>query len=434
MPYILNKTNGVPIATVQDASLDRTTDLVFLGKNYAGYGEVQNENFLKLLENFANTTPPLKRIDGQIWFDSRNKNLNVFDGRFWKSVANLEVATTDQNPSVLNRNPVTGDLWFNTDTSQLNIFDGTEFAIIGPPVGADIRAQWKGDFEYDTESLNLPIYNIKAVIGSGEEVVAIVSNETYTMPDYDLSDVSPSYPVRTEDFTRIVKGITLAGTVATTSSGFSYASSRKELTGLEESLYFWGTAAESLYSLKSTTASFSSGLTYTIWPGSTNERFYVPFMSKDTAESICFADSGVEYEPFSGVLHTIASSARYADLAERYHADAYYEPGTVLVIGGSAEVTMCHLHGDVKVAGIVSKNPAYRMNEAAGSDETHPLIALKGRVPCKVIGPIAKGDLLVTSSYPGYAEKATDNDSPNAIIGKALENFEGSKGTIEVKV
>jgi hypothetical protein len=142
----------------------------------------------------------------------------------------------------------------------------------------------------------------------------------------------------------------------------------------------------------------------------------------------------MQYQPSTGRLYTVATSALYADIAERYEADSYYEPGTVLVIGGPKEVTICHSHGDIKVAGIVSQNPAYRMNDEAGTDETHPHIALKGRVPCKVIGPVKKGDLLVTSSYPGYAERATDQDSPNAIIGKALEDFNGVKGLVEVKV
>jgi len=434
MPYILNKTNGVPIATVQDASLDKTTYLIFLGRNYAGYGEVQNENFLKLLENFANSTPPAKRIDGQVWFNNRRKNLNVFDGRFWKTIANLEVATADQNPSALNRNPVTGDLWFNTDTSQLNIFDGTDFAIIGPPVGADIRAQWKGDFEYDTESFNLPIYNIKAVIGSGEEVVAIVSNETHTMPDYSLSDVSPTYPVRTESFTEIVRGITLAGTVSTTTSGINYASSRKEVTGLEDDSYFWGTAAESLYSLKSTTSSFSSGLSYTIT--TTNDRFYVPFVEDVSGtQSVCYANTGLQFNPSEGVLYTIASRARYADLAERYEADSIYDEGTVVVIGGLKEVTISTEHASTAVAGVVSKNPAYLMNSEAGTDETHPAIALKGRIPCKIYGPVRKGELLVSSSQrPGHATARQLGDDPNAVIGKALEDFKGLAGVIEIKV
>ena len=77
MPYIINKSNGIVITTVQDASLDQTTDLTFVGKNYAGYGEVQNENFLKLLENFSNISAPEKPILGQLWYNTQDKSLNV---------------------------------------------------------------------------------------------------------------------------------------------------------------------------------------------------------------------------------------------------------------------------------------------------------------------------------------------------------------------
>lgn len=126
--------------------------------------------------------------------------------------------------------------------------------------------------------------------------------------------------------------------------------------------------------------------------------------------------------------------ATYADLAERYAADAEYEPGTVLVIGGSAEVTTTTRHGDTARAGIVSTAPAYTLNAEAGDDSTHPLIALAGRVPCKVKGFVRKGDMLVTSTEPGYAEAAFANDNPNAVIARALEDFEGTTGIIQVMV
>ncbi len=74
------------------------------------------------------------------------------------------------------------------------------------------------------------------------------------------------------------------------------------------------------------------------------------------------------------------------------------------------------------------------MNSNAGDDKTHPYVALKGRVLCKVVGEIKKGDLLVTSTYPGYAEKWKTGDNPCAVIGKALENFHGAKGMIEIVV
>jgi hypothetical protein len=135
---------------------------------------------------------------------------------------------------------------------------------------------------------------------------------------------------------------------------------------------------------------------------------------------------------------TLASGATfqatYADLAERYHADNNYVSGTVLIVGGINEVTITSIRANTAVAGIVSTSPAYTLNAQAGDDTTHPYIALKGRVPCKVIGPILKGDLLVTSSVPGYAERAHTHDHPNAVLGRALEEFGGNDGVIEVMV
>ena len=103
--------------------------------------------------------------------------------------------------------------------------------------------------------------------------------------------------------------------------------------------------------------------------------------------------------------------------------------------GGEKEVTIACYAATTAVAGIVSTNPAYMMNSDAGSDETHPFIALKGRVPCKIVGPVKKGDLLVVSGYkPGFACKMQESDSPHAVIGKALQDFAGPFGVIEVKV
>lgn len=129
-----------------------------------------------------------------------------------------------------------------------------------------------------------------------------------------------------------------------------------------------------------------------------------------------------------------ATGVSHADLAERYHADAVYETGTVLVLGGLHEVTMSAKAGDIRVAGIVSSMPGVMLNTDAGEDATHPYIALKGRVPCKVAGRIVKGDNLMPSSIPGHATAAPAWANPLSIIGKALEDFDGALGIIEVKV
>jgi len=126
-----------------------------------------------------------------------------------------------------------------------------------------------------------------------------------------------------------------------------------------------------------------------------------------------------------------ATTAQYADLAEKYTADADYAPGTVLVFGGTAEVTVNASDADRRVAGVVSTDPGFLMNEGLDS-EFAVAIALTGRVPCQVVGPVRKGDLMVAA---GNGKARADADpKAGSIIGKALENFDGAEGTIEVVV
>jgi hypothetical protein len=126
------------------------------------------------------------------------------------------------------------------------------------------------------------------------------------------------------------------------------------------------------------------------------------------------------------------TSARYADLAEYYSADTEYEPGTVLIFGGDSEVTISKTLSDTKLAGVVTTNAAYMMNsDLAG---TRAGVALQGRVPCKVVGRVKKGEMLTTSAVAGYATRALD-PKIGTIIGKALEDKDYSEaGVIEVAV
>jgi len=129
-----------------------------------------------------------------------------------------------------------------------------------------------------------------------------------------------------------------------------------------------------------------------------------------------------------------SSQALYADLAENYIADSDYEPGTVVVFGGTNEITITDVSHDTRVAGVISTNPAYLMNSAAAGLP----VAFTGRVPCKVIGTIRKGDVLVASSIAGYACKLDKSlFEPGCVLGKALEDFnttETATGVIEVVV
>jgi hypothetical protein len=126
-----------------------------------------------------------------------------------------------------------------------------------------------------------------------------------------------------------------------------------------------------------------------------------------------------------------STSAQYADLAEKYTADAEYAPGTVVVFGGTAEVTVNTVDADPRVAGVVSTNPSYIMN--GGLEGEHvATVALTGRVPCQVIGTVRKGDLMVAAGL-GRARSEAD-PKVGTVIGKALEDFDGAEGTIEVVV
>lgn len=129
---------------------------------------------------------------------------------------------------------------------------------------------------------------------------------------------------------------------------------------------------------------------------------------------------------------TVAATAQYADLAENYTSDSDYAPGTVLVFGGDVEVTQSTASHDPRIAGVVSTNPAYLMNGA----ESGIAVALQGRVPCQVLGPVAKGDRLVASQHPGIAQRLNKElYEPGCIIGKALQAIDSTDiSTIEVVV
>jgi len=125
-----------------------------------------------------------------------------------------------------------------------------------------------------------------------------------------------------------------------------------------------------------------------------------------------------------------ATTAQYADLAENYSGDAVYEPGTVVHFGGSQEVTLCDEDMCRRVAGVVSTNPAYLMNSHLQGIATP--VALQGRVPCKVRGTVRLGDMMVSAGN-GFA-RAEANPTLGSVIGKALADFDGIEGVIEVVV
>jgi hypothetical protein len=146
---------------------------------------------------------------------------------------------------------------------------------------------------------------------------------------------------------------------------------------------------------------------------------YVPASSSNTPSTIIARDASGNFA--AGTFTGTSTRAQYADLAERYASDADYEPGTVVIFGGEKEITTTTQRADTRVAGAVSTAPAYLMNDVSNE----PPVALRGKIPVKVIGSVKKGDPLITSSIAGYAEVGDlSTVSPVAIFAKSLENKE----------
>ena len=127
MAYKINNTFGTLLVTLADGTIDTaTTDLTLIGKGYAGFGEKLNENLIKLLENFNNTSAPSNKIQGQLWYDKTNNQLNVYTGSKFKPVGSPTPSSTQPSNAVL------GDEWFDTTNKQYYIYDGSAWTLIGP--------------------------------------------------------------------------------------------------------------------------------------------------------------------------------------------------------------------------------------------------------------------------------------------------------------
>lgn len=135
----------------------------------------------------------------------------------------------------------------------------------------------------------------------------------------------------------------------------------------------------------------------------------------------------------AGTVAMTYGAVQGTGVSERYRADAEYAAGTVVVLGGNADVTVADTQADPRVLGVVASQPGVTLNTGRGTDQTCPRIVLLGRTQCRVIGPVTQGDLLVASNVSGYAV-AQKNPAAGTVLGKAIQSFTGAKGIIEVVV
>jgi len=209
MAYNIDRYNNTPLTTIQDGTIDQTTDLKLVGKNYAGYGEIQNENFVFLLENFNGGNPPPKAVSGQIWFDNSNSKLKFYDGSQWRTTGGAEVSGTSPSGLAL------GDFWWDTNNEQLYALGSSGFVLIGPQDAGDGITQMQSKTVLDTSAVSRSI--ITATIN--DEVIFAISGTEFTL----------STESAITGFTDIRQGVTLKGSQA--SNGVTSTADR-----------FWGTA------------------------------------------------------------------------------------------------------------------------------------------------------------------------------------------------
>jgi hypothetical protein len=202
MAYKINNTFGTLLVTLADGTIDTaTTDLTLIGKGYAGFGEKLNENLVKLLENFNNTTAPSNKIQGQMWYDKTNNQLNVYTGSKFKPVGSTS------NSATAPANAVLGDMWFDTSNTQLYVYTGSAWTLIGPTTVAG-----SGVTQVITESPedNTGVKRSILKLVANDTVVGVVSNLAFTPSATETLGAA----LVSAGFSTIAQGIQLSTSVA----------------------------------------------------------------------------------------------------------------------------------------------------------------------------------------------------------------------------
>ena len=501
MAYKINNTFGTLLVTLADGTIDvATTDITLIGKGYAGFGEKLNENLVKLLENFNNTSAPSNKIQGQLWYDKTNNQLNVYTGTKFKPVG------SSTNSASAPTNAVLGDLWFDTTNTQLYVYTGSAWTLIGPTtVAGSGVTQVVSESPEDNTGVKRSI--LKLV--SNDTVVGVVSNLAFT----PSSTEALGSALITAGFSTVAQGIQLSSAVASVKFRGT-ATDSDALGGVAAANYLRSDSADTTtgrISVQSddgirlgggndVTMSLSSDnftiaqttqdkdIIFTVNDGGTTkealritgstgriEHLRVGDLTVDGTNTIVntstlsvedniielnrnvssnagmpnftglkvnrgstssateqnlywvwdetFADDGTTTHGNAGgawtafksgggddelsaptlidvranIVHATSTSAQYADLAERYSADMQLSVGEVVMLGGAEEVTRCDTDACNSVFGVVSESPAFLMNAQAGNNDSHPMIALKGRVLVKLKGKGEAGDRIVSA-------------------------------------
>jgi hypothetical protein len=461
MSYIVTTTSGTALATVPDNTVNiASTSITLVGKNYAGYGVFLNENYVKILENFSNTTAPNRPLRGQLWHDSQNSLIKVWTGSQWKNVGGS--AAQSSTPI----SPVAGDLWWDTGALLLKVWGGSSWISIGPSTSTTSGASTSSGSTVETIIDSNGQSRLVIIFKLVNQIINIVSTGSTFTPNTPIPGFADIHPGI--NLSNTVPGIQFTGT-ATNALAVNSISSGSFLRSDQDSnngIYTFTAGKIQVGSellIDPTTTSevqiYSNGLfkdlnlyvkrsgVQTKAIGITANTAAVTFANSISVNGVSTTGTAIINGNTDGTgnigsvsqrfntLFARATSAQYADLAERFAADAVYAPGTVVELGGEQEITAVKDDLSDLVFGVISTNPAYLMNGNSGSNDTHPPVALSGRVPVRVIGTAKKGDRLVSAGN-GLARAANNSEiSPLNTIGRCLtDKYYSEEGSIEVVV
>jgi hypothetical protein len=184
MSYRINRTDGELLVDLTDGVIDNSvTDLTLIGKNYKGFGEWLNENFVRLLENFASTSQPANPLTGQLWYDKQDQRLKIFNGTFFRSATGTIVNSTEPT------NLVAGDIWIDNANNRLYLFDGADLTLVGPTYDA---GQGRTGFEADTQLDDKNVAHTILKMFVGGKLTGIFATEEFWIPyDFVISTLDP---------------------------------------------------------------------------------------------------------------------------------------------------------------------------------------------------------------------------------------------------
>ena len=423
MAYTINLTDGTIFATIADGTINTSSSMILVGKNYAGYGEFLDENFIHLLENGSNTSAPGNPLTGQLWWDSANSLMKVYTGTQFKTIS---AATASSSAPT---NNVTGDIWWDTTNQQLKVWNGSSFTLVGP---ASSAGQGTSGAIVDTVTDNVAVDHVVIKMYVNNVIVAIVSKDATFTPQVAISGfatIGPGIQLSTVVSNAVFNGdasnaLLLDGVAA---SGFLSSTSNDTTSGTLGILNDTGLTVGADQDLKLSVVTANAEVQIANQTSNANIAFRVNIAGTPTTV--------MSINGSNGTISGNQINANYADVAERFAADSEYVPGTVVELGGAAEITKSITELSENVFGVISTRAAYLMNSQAGSDITHPPIAMTGRVPVLVTGKINKGDRLVAAGN-GMARAALNNEATAFnVIGRALETKDSiDEGIIEAIV